>query len=208
MGKGVIFNNILEEKFGLKVDKPIKANNLLEALDKVSIAEGYFLREKEGLLKFFSKSFPVGKNIRVLSVGCGRGEEVYTIKYICSLSGIFCYVVGLDMSLKNLTNAKIGIYTSYSLRGMKENFLIRWGSMWRVPPNIQSNVDFVLGNILNLPFKDKSFDALICRNVLIYIKKERLMDVIRELKRVGKYLHFGMFDQLLLKNEGINLSTL
>ncbi len=208
MGKGVIFNKILEDRFGLKVDKLIEADNLLEALDKVSVAEGYFLREKEGLLKFFNEKFSVGEGIRVLSVGCGRGEEVYTIKYICGLLGIFCYVVGLDISLKNLTNAKVGIYTTYSLRGMKENFLIRWGSLWRVPPNLQNNTDFVLGNILNLPFKDGSFDAVVCRNVLIYIKKEKLTDVLSELKRVGKHLHFGMFDQLLLKNEGINFPAL
>jgi len=59
-----------------------------------------------------------------------------------------------------------------------------------------------------LPFKDRSFDAVICRNVLIYIKKERLKDVLRELKRVGKHIHFGIFDQLLLKNEGINFPAL
>jgi len=195
----VIWNLILEEKFGLKLDKVIQANNLLEALDKVSVPEGYFFREKEELVKFLRENFLGYGYIRVLSVGCGRGEEVYTIAYLCRSMNIKCDVVGLDISMKNLMVARSGIYTSFSLRGMKENFLMKWGTLWRVPSDLQRNSHFVLGNLMRLPFKDESFDAVICRNVLIYISPRRLNDALNEMRRVGKKLHLGIFDSLLLK---------
>lgn len=199
MVQTVIWNLILEEKFGLKLDKVIQANNLLEALDKVSVPEGYFFREKEELVKFLRENFLEYGYIRVLSVGCGRGEEVYTIAYLCRSMNIKCDVVGLDISMKNLMVARSGIYTSFSLRGMKENFLIKWGTLWRVPSDLQRNSHFVLGNLMRLPFKDESFDAVICRNVLIYISPRRLNDALNEMRRVGKKLHLGIFDSLLLK---------
>ncbi len=198
------WNSLIEKKFGLKINREINAKSLLEALDKISVPEGYFLREKEDMVKFLRKNFKHGDDIKVLSVGCGRGEEVYTIKYLCKTLGLKSAVVGVDISIRNLKTAKSGIYTSFSLRGMKENFLMKWGTLWRVPPHFQSDVYFLVGNLFNLPFKDKSFDAVICRNVLIYIKPQLLEEALKELKRLSGNVLLGMFDHLLLKNEKIS----
>lgn len=136
-------------------------------------------------------------------MGCGRGEEVYTIKYICEKLNLNCYVVGLDLSLKNLIMARGGIYTSFSLRGARENFLIQWGNMWRIPFKYWKGNDFVLGNLLRLPFKDRSFDAVICKNTLMYIREEFLRSALEEMERVGRFVHLGKFDVIHLKNLGI-----
>ncbi len=196
------FKNILED-MGLKVDREIFAEDLISALNTVSVPEGYFLREWEDLRNFFFNNFKEGENIRVLSVGCGRGEEVYTIKYICENLKLNCYVVGLDISLRNLIIAKGGIFTSFSLRGARENFLIQWGNMWRVPFKYWKGSDFVLGNLIKLPFKDGTFDAVICRNTLMYIRQEFLNVALSEMERVGRFIHLGKFDTLYLRNSGI-----
>jgi len=196
------FRKILED-MGLKVETDIIADDLISALNIFSVPEGYFLREWEDLKNFFQGRFNEGESLKVLSVGCGRGEEVYTIKYLCEKLNLNCYVVGLDLSLKNLIMARGGIYTSFSLRGERENFLIRWGNMWRVPFKYWKGNDFVLGNLLRLPFKDCSFDAVICKNTLMYIREEFLRRALEEMERVGRFVYLGKFDVLLLKNLGI-----
>lgn len=196
------FRKILED-MGLKVETDIIADDLISALNIFSVPEGYFLREWEDLKNFFQGRFNEGESLKVLSVGCGRGEEVYTIKYLCEKLNLNCYVVGLDLSLKNLIMARGGIYTSFSLRGERENFLIRWGNMWRVPFKYWKGNDFVLGNLLRLPFKDCSFDAVICKNTLMYIREEFLRRALEEMERVGRFVYLGKFDLLHLKNLGI-----
>jgi len=196
------FRKILED-MGLKVETDIIADDLISALNIFSVPEGYFLREWEDLKNFFQGRFNEGESLKVLSVGCGRGEEVYTIKYLCEKLNLNCYVVGLDLSLKNLIMARGGIYTSFSLRGKRENFLIRWGNMWRVPFKYWKGNDFVLGNLLRLPFKDCSFDAVICKNTLMYIREEFLRRALEEMERVGRFVYLGKFDVLHLKNLGI-----
>jgi chemotaxis protein methyltransferase CheR len=196
------FRKILED-MGLKVETDIIADDLISALNIFSVPEGYFLREWEDLKNFFQGRFNEGESLKVLSVGCGRGEEVYTIKYLCEKLNLNCYVVGLDLSLRNLLMAKGGIYTSFSLRGARENFLIQWGNMWRVPFKYWKGNDFVLGNLLRLPFKDRSFDAVICKNTLMYIREEFLRSALEEMERVGRFVYLGKFDVLHLKNLGI-----
>lgn len=196
------FRKILED-MGLKVETDIIADDLISALNIFSIPEGYFLREWDDLKNFFQGRFNEGESLKVLSVGCGRGEEVYTIKYLCEKLNLNCYVVGLDLSLKNLIMARGGIYTSFSLRGKRENFLIRWGNMWRVPFKYWKGNDFVLGNLLRLPFKDCSFDAVICKNTLMYIREEFLRRALEEMERVGRFVYLGKLDVLHLKNLGI-----
>jgi chemotaxis protein methyltransferase CheR len=196
------FRKILDD-MGLKVETDIIADDLISALNIFSVPEGYFLREWEDLKNFFQGRFNEGESLKVLSVGCGRGEEVYTIKYLCEKLNLNCYVVGLDLSLKNLIMAKGGIYTSFSLRGERENFLIRWGNMWRVPFKYWKGNDFVLGNLLRLPFKDRSFDAVICKNTLMYIREEFLRRALEEMERVSRFVYLGKFDVLHLKNLGI-----
>jgi len=188
------FRKILED-MGLKVETDIIADDPISALNIFSVPEGYFLRGWEDLKNFFQGRFNEGESLKVLSVGCD--------KYLCEKLNLNCYVVGLDLSLKNLIMAKGGIYTSFSLRGARENFLIQWGNMWRVPFKYWKGNDFVLGNLLRLPFKDCSFDAVICKNTLMYIKEEFLRSALEEMERVGRFVYLGKFDVLHLKNLGI-----
>jgi ubiquinone/menaquinone biosynthesis C-methylase UbiE len=75
--------------------------------------------------------------------------------------------------------------------------------MWRVPFEYWKGNDFVLGNLLKLPFKDCSFDAVICKNTLMYIREEILRSALEEMERVGRFVYLGKFDVLHLKNLGI-----
>ena len=47
-------------------------------------------------------------------------------------------------------------------------------------------VDFVQGNLLNMPFKERSFDLTVCVNVLHHVHKEDFPKALEELTRITK----------------------
>lgn len=64
----------------------------------------------------------------------------------------------------------------------------------------------VAGNLLCIPFKDNSFDAVSCYEVLEHLPFERIEDVIRELKRVTrKYIFISVPHHVKCFNSWLSL---
>lgn len=65
--------------------------------------------------------------------------------------------------------------------------------------NEQLNLDYKIGDMLNLPYKNEQFDCILCRNVISHTDTEGMKKVIKELNRVMKkgaecYLTLGSKD--------------
>ena len=65
--------------------------------------------------------------------------------------------------------------------------------------NEQLNLDYKIGDMLNLPYKKEQFDCILCRNVISHTDTEGMKKVIKELNRVMKkgaecYLTLGSKD--------------
>jgi len=96
----------------------------------------------------------------VIDVGCGMGNFTFELVNC----GRFDRIVGLDF--------------------LKETFSIACKN-----PEIFRNVDFIQGNLLDIPFKNRCFDAAFCLNTLHHIHPEDLKKAIKELTRItDKYL--------------------
>ena len=48
--------------------------------------------------------------------------------------------------------------------------------------------NYVIGNIFNLPFEDKSFDLVLCSGLFEHFTKEQVKMIISEMRRVGKHI--------------------
>ena len=107
------------------------------------------------------KLFTVNSGERVLDVGCGPGRHSW---YVCSLD--HCHVYSMDIDLESLLKAK------YMFQEMEKDNLAK-GS-WNL----------ILGNTMKLPFKDGSFDKIICSEVLEHVIDDE--QGVRELLRVLK----------------------
>jgi len=121
------------------------------------------------------------KKLRIWSAGSSSGEEAYTFAMILLekratlLKEWVIEIVGTDISDKVLAQAKDGVYNNYSVRNMSEFYRKKYfkeestGS-FAIAPEVKKLVTF---SSLNL-FDDsrmvfmKSFDIIICSNVLIY----------------------------------------
>ena len=93
----------------------------------------------------------------VLNVGCGIGVGV---AYIARKFG--CHVVGVDISEK----------------------MIEWSRLRAREEKVDDKVEFHVANVLDLPFGDDRFDAVIVESVLAFVDDKAC--AIRECIRVTK----------------------
>ena len=98
---------------------------------------------------------------RVLDVGCGGGRHSWEV---CKAAN--CLVCALDINLEELNNAR------QMLQALDKQGESRGG--WVL----------LKGNTMSLPFKDASFDKIICSEVLEHVPNDQ--QCIREMMRVLK----------------------
>jgi ubiquinone/menaquinone biosynthesis C-methylase UbiE len=98
---------------------------------------------------------------RVLDVGCGEGRHSWEA---CKLNN--CLVYALDLKPDNLKKAHYALYLMEQKGEVRGKWLL------------------TRGNITSLPFRDGSFDKIICSEVLEHIIDDR--QAIKELVRVLK----------------------
>lgn len=99
-------------------------------------------------------SLPISRNSVVLDIGCGTGR---TACYLSKTRG--AHVFGLDKSEKMLEKAKV--------RNLQE----------------QTEVQFITGDALDMPFRDEVADIVLLESLLIFLPAA---EVLRECRRVLK----------------------
>lgn len=135
------------------------------------------------------------KTIRVLCAPCSTGEEAYSVAAALQLSGFApgqYEIEALDISRSALEVAEVGVYGNHALRGVDEErralLVERDGEQnreqWKVLPSLRPGLSFSFAN-LSLPESVKplgTFDLILCRNLLIYLRPEARMHLLQSLR--------------------------
>lgn len=132
------------------------------------------------------------KKLRILSLGCSTGQEVYSIAIAVSrligLSDWQIQIIGTDLSSAAISKAQRGYYNLFEIQtGLNaetiiDNFTLD-GELWKVNDDIKKMVEFRRFNLLDeLTFNEK-FDVIFCRNVLRFFTPE-LQYKLRDRKSV------------------------
>lgn len=190
-----------------RVSIPAEEEERARMIDAITTNETRFFREPKqfeflvrSVLPLWRQEADSGKRrkeIRIWSAGCSSGEEPYTIAMLLeeNLRAQDAWdfrILATDISNRVLEKARKGIYAvsrsnelpselllSYMLRGTGE----REGEM-KVKIEVQGRVDF---GRLNLNDESSSpggpFDAIFCRNVLIYFDQQSKQRVVNKLVR-------------------------
>lgn len=211
---------ISSKKIDAKVqnEKNVFSSEFQKLIELATVEESYFFRYpkqfkilKETLLK---EKIPLKikqgkKEIRILSLGCARGEETYSIALVCdeikSIERECDFtVVGCDINLKHLKTAKTAVYNASSLRLLSKNEIDRYfkkkGTSFKFNYPLKTKTVFLPVNVLDFktyPFKFAPFDAVFFRNVLIYLGQENIERVFKNilaLLEMGGYLFLGHAD--------------
>jgi chemotaxis protein methyltransferase WspC len=126
--------------------------------------------------------------LRVLSLPCASGEEAYSAVIAlldAGLSPAEIDVVGIDVSRGAVERAQEGVYRSYALRGraMAEPWIQPHPGGFAIAGGIKRCARFRTGNALDpqLLAPSERFDAIFCRNLLIYLHAEARVRVLKTL---------------------------
>ncbi len=131
------------------------------------------------------------KRIRIWSAACSTGEELYTMA-IClaenraKLPGWTIEIHGTDISPSALDKAQSGVFAAKTLDNVPEKLRTKYfehnteSNTWRVRPILREMVTITAHNLMQ-PFRERDFDCIFVRNVLIYFSRESKQVVIDHL---------------------------
>lgn len=139
------------------------------------------------------------KPINVWSASCSTGEEPYSIAMQLSESvanpGHQVTIAATDIDTDAIAVAQAGIYTIDRVRSVPDNLLKKYfqrgtgtkAGMARVKANIRNMVNYSPLNLIDprWPFSQK-FDAIFCRNTLIYFDKDTQAQILNRFATFAK----------------------
>ncbi|MCU0623179.1 MAG: protein-glutamate O-methyltransferase [Gemmatimonadaceae bacterium] len=182
---------------------------LTQLLDAISTNKTSWWREEAhfDLLAAEVAALPPRKQpYTVWSAGCSSGEEPYTLGIVLSevLGGPDkARILATDLSTKVLEKAKAGTYAADELDGVSPARRQQWfqprGGAFTVVPALRRMVSFAHLNLMGPWPMQGPFDAIFCRNVMIYFDKPtqgRLVERYRALLRPGGLLCIGHSESL------------
>ncbi len=159
-----------------------------------------FFREQHHFEIFASllKARPAGTQWKVWCSAASTGEEPYSIVMTAaeSLGSLSSFkLTASDIDSKVLATAAQGIYRMDSIKNLGQDRLSRFflrgkggnTGMARVKPELRKAIDFINVNLIrdDWPFREP-FDAVFCRNVMIYFDAGTQRKVLERIHRVLK----------------------
>ena len=177
----------------------------LQALvEQVVVPETWFFRDGgpfEYLERLARDTLSTGKPLRVLSAPCASGEEAASVAIALRRAGRQAEVAAVDISRRLLERARGGFYTGASFRQWQpaEQWLQPVDSGWQLHSAITQSIAWRRMNLLEPTFAfTERYDAVFCRNLLIYLTQEARRSVLNTLHNLlspGGVLFLGHSEQ-------------
>jgi chemotaxis protein methyltransferase CheR len=189
------------------------------ALDALTTNHTSFFREAHHFDHFMEHAWPAldqrlatrGK-VRIWSAACSSGEEPYSLLMAMfgtergngqRLARTDLRILGTDLSTEILETARAGRYsleTAASIpQSLRSIWMTRTGDQAEVNALIRERVAFRKLNLLEAWPMKGMFDAIFCRNVMIYFDettKERLQSRLAAQLVPGGFLYIGHSERL------------
>jgi chemotaxis protein methyltransferase WspC len=193
---------------------------LQELIEAVVVPESWFFRDRQAFValagvaqKECLRKGPEGV-LRVLSLPCSTGEEPYSMVMTLLDAGIPAprfQVDAVDISARALAKADAGIYGKNSFRdkdvGYRDGHFAPMGSAYCLNESVRRQVCFRQGNLFDAGsfFGARTFDAIFCRNVLIYFDRPtqlRVVEILNRLLAATGLLFVGPSETGVLQDQG------
>lgn len=203
------FESMLDYYYFLRYD-PAADAELLAVADALTVNETYFLREPTQLRVLVEDVLaPLvagGSQPRVWCAASSTGEEPISLAALLDERGLLGRVqlVASDISERALQVARRGVYGARSVRAFQSlpHWLSRDGDLNVASPRLREAIDWRRVNLLDSAAVGAlgAFDAIICRNVMIYFRDETTQAVVARLHdalKPGGCLLIGAAESLL-----------
>jgi chemotaxis protein methyltransferase CheR len=160
------------------------------------------------------------RRLRVWSAGCSTGEEPYTIALVlrremADVARHDVKILATDIDTDVLAKAGRGEYAAEALDNVPDPFCRYFkpleasdGAIIKIAQDVRSLITFRPLNLME-PWPMKGpFDAIFCRNVMIYFDaptKSKLIERFIRLIKPGGFLYIGHSESLLGSHPGLHL---
>ncbi len=200
----------------LKYD-PKREEELKTLVDILTVNETYFFREPAQFDALLNHVLPeiasksIQKTIKIWSAACSTGAEPYTIAILLKEkkpldSSWKIDIIGTDISISALEEARKGIYTEAAFRTTPPEYKRKYftktpDGYYKISDEIKRMVSFRYLNLLNKTQMSlmKNIHVIFCRNVLIYFDLEAKKKVVENFYNSlvkGGYLFIGQSESL------------
>jgi chemotaxis protein methyltransferase CheR len=163
-----------------------------------------------GLLPQMAARSAGGERVRIWSAACSTGQEPYSIAMLAqevlgAPASRRVEILGTDISRDVLGRAKEGLFSQFEvqrglpIRALMTHF-VQEGPRWRIKPELRAMVRFEEWNLLADARVLGRFDAIFCRNVLIYFDtptKTRVLDMMARQLAPGGVLYLGAAETVI-----------
>ncbi len=201
-----------------RLDRPgVRLEDLRSLARHLTVGETYFFRSPAQFRalaevtlppRLSSRSGP--RPLRLLSAGCSSGEEAYSLAMVVHDRLVDpawrVSILGVDVNPAALERARLARYTDWSLRETSDDLRRRWfqavGREHTLDPSIRGAVRFEERNLMDEDrdlWAREAYDAIFCRNVIMYFTPERAREVVGRMARAlapGGHLFLGHAETL------------
>jgi chemotaxis protein methyltransferase CheR len=184
-----------------------------EMIDVLTTNKTSFLREASHFDFLRDEVLPnLTGAVRIWSAGCSSGEEPYTLAMLLNdaLDGPAAHsarILATDISHRVLATAKAGQYPTELMADVPPTWLQRYWTRrvdgarayYEAGPSLRRLVHFAKLNLMEKWPMQGPFDAILCRNVMIYFDKgtqQRLVERYHALLKPGGHLFVGHSESL------------
>ncbi|HWO20095.1 MAG TPA: CheR family methyltransferase [Kofleriaceae bacterium] len=175
----------------------------VQLVDAITVCHSSFYRDPEQLAAVTAvlRTEP-SRPGAVWIPACATGEDAYSIALIAESLGRQVSILATDINTRALAHATAGVYGPWSVRELPPSMALprREDGRYEIPERLRRPITFARHNLMDsTPNTPGGWDVIVCRNVLMYISRERALDVIQRLGaalRPGGYLFVGANDIL------------
>jgi chemotaxis methyl-accepting protein methylase len=210
------------------VPRPDSDPEWTELLDLLLNKETSFFRHPASFEALVSDALPELKRLkhqegdhvlRVWSVGCSTGQEVYslvmTLLEAPAARGWEVIATGSDLSVTALGRAREGYYRPYEARTIGEAYRAKYLTeaghdekpCYRLSAEVRARVTFQRINLADPEtYPDEVQDVAFCQNVLIYFQpaeREQILQRLTRRLRPGGFLFLAPAEAVGLRLDGI-----
>ena len=193
---------------------------------ELTVGETYFFRNNEQFRALAEVVLPERMRVhrapgvlRLLSAGCASGEEAYSMAIVAREAvtdpSWEVAIRAVDLNPAVLEKATRARYSSWSLRDTSPDLQRKWfrtdGRDLRLEETVRTAVTFGHGNLASDDpelWPPAAYDAIFCRNVLMYFAPEQMRAVIARISQSllpGGFLFLGHAETLRGVSEAFHL---
>ncbi len=198
------------------LDEDPSRSELVTMIDALTTNKTSFFRESEHFDFLRSRVLPALKNsqarIRFWSAGCSTGEEPFSLAILLKeelpeMRLRQCRILATDISSRVLAAARAAIYGQDAVQTIDPLLLMKHLTCtqtmperrYRISDSLRALVRFACLNLADSWPMQGPFDAIFCRNVMIYFDNEtrrKLVHRFWELIKPGGHLFVGHSESL------------